>query len=274
MVYGQNRGSLDSVLNLACSIAAYANIRNNQQQEYDVNNTFLYSGDLQLVNAFSTKLSQPSMVRTALKSSVADNTSGTSIEFSGEERGFYFYSLKTNYKLRPSSTIRMPFVEINPICKFYYKTSTNIGSGQYKGVFQRNYDFQPDKFVPAGVFTIRDQKVLIGQSNVPDVPENFTHTIVIGQDNDVRYSVNGNLIASNEEKAKVIWRTFELDVTISNFKSKPVRGQLDFFGAIQTNIDHTTCDGLKVKANSINLPFELNSGENTVCRFTVTLTWG
>lgn len=256
-----------------CSLAAYAVIRNNQQQEYNVDNTYLYSGDLQLVNNYSPLYVQSAPVRSALKAAPADNASNRQIQSEGEERGFYFYSLKTNYKLRPSSSIRLPFIEVESQCRFYYKTSTNIGTGIYKGVFQRNYDVKPNKFLPAGVFTIRDNQILVGQSSLADVPENFTQTIVIGQDNDVRYSIKGNLTASNEDKAKQIWRTYELDVTITNYKSKSIRGQLDFYGAIRTSIDETTCQTAKVDANTIMLPFELSQGEASRCQITVTLRY-
>jgi len=254
-----------------CSLAAFASIRNNQQQEYHVDNTFLYSGDLQLINSQSTPVR--TVVAAAAKSQVADNASSRQIQSEGEERGFYFYSLKTDYKLRPSSSIRLPFIEVESQCRFYYKTSTNIGNGVYKGVFQRNYDIKPNKFLPAGVLTIRDDQILVGQSNLPDTPENFTQTVVIGQDNDVRYNIKGNVTASSEDKAKQVWRTYELDVTISNYKNKPIRGQLDFYGAIRTNIDDTSCSTVKLDATTINLPFELAEGETSRCQITVTLRY-
>ena len=264
--------SLLSRVFAACSLAAYAVIRNNQQQSYSVDNTYLFSGDVQLVNNYSPQIlraSAPMM----LKSQADSNGSGASIGFNGEERGFYSYSLKTNYNLRPTSSIRLPFVEINPKCRFYYKTVASIGTGQYKGVFQRNYDVTPDKFIPAGIVTIRDNKVLVGQSSLPDAPENFTQTLTVGQDNDVRYSIKGNQTAANPDKSKSIWRTYDLDVTISNFKNKPVRGQLALYGAVQTTINASTCQSVKVDASMINFPFELNAGDNNNCQLTVTLRY-
>jgi hypothetical protein len=128
-----------------------------------------------------------------------------------------------------------------------------------------------DQFLPAGILTIRDNQILIGQSSLPDVPENYTQTMTIGQDNDIRYLIKGNITASSEEKAKIVWRTYELDITISNYKKKDVKGQLDFSGAIQTNLEGNTCKSAKVNGNMINLPFELNHGGNYQCQFSVTL---
>lgn len=235
-------------------------------------NTNLYSGDVQIVNNYNNIIQPlPSPVRKAASS---DSANGRQIESAGEERGFYFYSLKTAYRLRPSSSVRLPFVDVRAKCRFQYQATTSIGSGEYKGVFQRNYDFTPDKFVPAGVVTVRDRSVLVGQSTIPDAPQNFTQTIRIGQDNDVRYTIKGNITASSEEKEQPISKTYQVHVTISNFKDKPVRGQLDFYGATRTSIDESTCNSAKLNVNMINLPFALAKAEKLTCSFTVTLTWG
>ncbi|CAF4307570.1 unnamed protein product, partial [Rotaria sordida] len=144
-----------------CNLRAYANIRNNQQQEYQVDNTYLYSGDIPLVNNYVSDMSY-SMMR---KGASPEFAGASSIQFGGEQKGFYFYSLNDKYTLYSRSSIRLPFITVYPTCKFYYKTATSIGTGQYKGVFQRNYDITPDQFLPAGILTIRDNQVLMGQSS-------------------------------------------------------------------------------------------------------------
>ena len=255
---------------LACDLRGYANIRNTQQQEYQIDNTYLYSGDLQLANNFA----QPILFRAAAKSSAAAPASPSSIQFAGEGQGFYFYSLKINYLLRPTSSIRLPFINSNPICQFYYRAFTSVNTGIYKGVFQRTYDFTPERFLPGGIITIRDNQILIGQSNLPDAPENFTQTITLGQDNDVRYSINGNQTASSDNNAKVTWRSYTLDITISNYKNKDVQGQLNFYGAIQTTITDSTCGPSKVDGNNINVPFKITASDNYQCQLSVTLRWG
>ncbi|CAF4665375.1 unnamed protein product [Rotaria sp. Silwood1] len=253
-----------------CSLRAYANIRNNQQQEYQVDNTYLYSGDIPLVNNYPPVMSYPMM----MKGAAEELASSPSIQLDGEQKGFYFYSLKDKYTLHAKSSIRLPFIIVNPTCKFYYKTTTSISSGQYKGVFQRNYDIISDQFLPAGTLTIRDNQVLMGQSSLPDVPVNYSQMVTLGQDNDVRYSVKGNITASNKDTTTITWQTYELNVTIFNYKDKDVNGQLDFYGAPQTHIDKTTCNSTSVDGTTINLPFQVKKGDNYQCRITVTLTWG
>jgi hypothetical protein len=79
-----------------------------------------------------------------------DNSSSKAIQFNNEEKGFYFYSLKTPYTLHSSSSIRLPFISIIPQCQFYYKAIITIHNGDSKGVFQRYYDLISNQFLPAG----------------------------------------------------------------------------------------------------------------------------
>lgn len=196
------------------------------------------------------------------------------IQFDGEQKGFYFYSLKTNYLLRSTSSIRLPYITINPKCQFYYRTFAGIHTGKSSGVFQRTYDFTPNQFIPGGILTVRDNQVLIGQTNLPDVPDNYTQILTFGSDNDVRYSINGNQTGSNEDHTKITWRSYQLDVTISNFKSKSIQGQLNFYGASQTILDKSTCRSAKVDGTSIHLSFDLKANTNQQCQLSVTLRWG
>jgi len=208
------------------------------------------------------------------KSAVVDNVNSKSIQIDGEQKGLYSYLLTDKYTLRTSSSIRLPFIDIIAKCRFYYKTSTNIDSGQYKGVFQRNYDLTSNHFLPAGILTIRDNQILVGQSNLPDVPENYTQTVSVGQDNDIRYSVIGNMTDSSDDKAKIMWKSFELQVNITNYKDKNVEVQLDFYGAIQTILNETTCKSATVNGNLLSLLAKLKRNENRQCKFHITLKWG
>lgn len=206
--------------------------------------------------------------------STEDGAAIPTIQFDGEQKGFYFYSLKTSYLLRSSSSIRLPYITTNPKCQFYYQAFTGINAGKYSGVFQRTYELTPNQFIPGGILTVRDNKVLIGQSNLPDVPENFTQTLSFGSDNDVRYSINGNQTGLSDENVKIPWRSYQLDITVSNFKNKPIRGQLNFYGATQTKIDKTTCKSTKLDGTSINYSFDLKANANQQCQLSVTLRWG
>ena len=208
------------------------------------------------------------------KPMMTEDSAVPTIQFDGEQKGFYFYSLKTNYLLRSASSIRLPYITINPKCQFYYRTFAGINAGKSSGIFQRTYDFTPNQFIPGGIITVRDNQVLIGQANLPDVPDNYTQILTFGSDNDVRYSINGNQTGSNEDNTKITWRSYQLDVTISNFKSKSVQGQLNFYGAIQTILDKSTCKSVKVDGTSINLSFDLKANTNQQCQLSITLRWG
>jgi hypothetical protein len=168
-------------------------------------------------------------------------------------------------------SVTLPFIDIAAKYRFYYKALINIAAQQYQGVFGKNYDLTSDQFMPAGIITIRDNQVLVGQANLPDVPKNYTQGISVGQDNDVRYLVNGNLTAQSDDKAPVSFETYELDVEIMNFKDKNVDAQLVFQGGVQITLHDTTCKAAKVNGNQLNLLVQLKQGENRPCKFNVTV---
>jgi len=245
-------------------LRSYANIKNNQQREYTVENTKLLGGYVQLASGSS----QPAPAFDAGMSAMK----GGAIRADGEQKGVYSYTLNDKYTLRPSSSIRLPFIDIVAKSRFYYKTSTSFSTGQYQGVFQKAYDLTPDRFMPGGVITIRDNQVLVGQANLPDVPENYTQTVTVGQDNDVRYLVKGNLTSQSENKeGTVVSQTYELDVQVMNFKNKPVDVELLVQGNGQLTVHNTNCNSANVNGAQLNLPVQLQQGETRQCKLNVTV---
>jgi hypothetical protein len=244
-------------------LRAYANIKNDQQREYTVETTHLLGGDVQLATSYSEpshaleSLNAPSKFRPILGD--------------GEQQGLYSYSLNNKYTLRPSSSIRLPFIDIAAKYKFYYKASINIGTGTYQGVFGRYYDLTPDHFMPAGIITIRDNQVLIGQANLPDVPQNYTQTFSVGHDSDIRYLVKGNLKSKSDANASVSLETYELDVQVMNFKNKNIDAQFVLQGGVQITLLDTTCKSANVQGNQLYLSAQLEHGENRQCKVNITV---
>jgi hypothetical protein len=246
-----------------CKLRAYANIKNDQEREYTVENTYLLGGDVQLATSFSNSGNRFEVDKAV--------SSLKPVHANGEQKGLYSYSLTDNYNLRPSSSISLPFIDIIAKYRFYYKASANIGTGQYQGVFGKTYALTPDHFMPAGIITIRDNQVLVGQSNLPDVPANYTQTISVGQDNDVRYLVNGNLTSKSDDNGTIQLETYAVDIQVMNYKSKNVDAQLVFSAGVQITLIDSTCKFDKVNGNQLNLPVQLKQGETRLCKFNVTV---
>jgi len=244
-------------------LVGYANIKNNQQREYTVETTHLLGGDVQLANGRV----QPSRDFESMKVT----THMKPIQSDAEHQGLYSYLLNDKYTLRPLSSIRLPFIDIAAKYQFYYKALASIGTGPYQGVFERTYDITPDHFMPAGIITIRDNQVLVGQASLPDVPENYTQTFNLGRDNDVRYSVKGNLTSKSDEKASVQVETYELDVQIMNFKNKDINAQLTLQDGVQITLLETTCASVNAQGNQLNLSVQLKQGEQRQCKVNVTV---
>ncbi|CAF4162339.1 unnamed protein product, partial [Rotaria sordida] len=218
-----------------CKLRAYANIKNTQQKEYTVDSTQLLGGDVPLATDYRYPPSGPygdQIGKSGMELSP--------IQASGEQKGVYSYILKDKYTLRPSSSIRLPFIDIAVKCHFYYKAITGIGTGMYEGTFTRTYAITPDNFMPAGIITVRDNQLLVGQATLPDVPEDYTQIFTVGQDNDVRYMIQGNLTSKTDDKAPVPLETYVIVAIIKNFKKKSVDAQLVFQGGIQITLLDTT----------------------------------
>ncbi|CAF3137575.1 unnamed protein product, partial [Rotaria sp. Silwood2] len=190
---------------------------------------------------------------------------------SGEQRGIYSYILNDKYTLRPSSSIRLPFIDIVAKYQFYYKSLASISTEMNQGIFERNYDITPDHFMPAGIVTVRDNQVLVGQAVLPDVPENYTQTFSVGQDSDVRYMIKSNMTSKSDDNATVSWETFEIDVQVKNFKNKNVNAQLVLQEGVQITLLETTCKSVSVQGNQLQLPVQLEQGENRQCKLKVTV---
>ena len=225
--------------------------------------THLLGGDVQLATSYSESIHTFDSQKVPSKF--------RPIQGDGEQQGLYSYSLKNKYTLRPSSSIRLPFIDIAVKYNFYYKASINIGTGTYQGVFERYYDLTPDHFMPAGIVTIRDNQVLVGQTNLPDVPQNYTQTFSVGHDSDIRYLVKGNLKSKSDANASVSLETYELDVQMINFKNKNIDNQFVLQGGVQITLLDTTCKSANVQGDQLYLSAKLELGEKRQCKVNVTV---
>jgi len=193
-----------------------------------------------------------------------------SIETTGEQKGLYSYTLKEKYTLRPSSSIRLPFIQFNVKSRFYYKAMINIATTQYQGAFSKYYDLTPDQFMPAGIVTVYDNQLLVGQANLPDLPKNYKESITLGEDNDIRYVLNGNLTAKSNEDASIQTQTYQLDLQIINLKNKKVDAEIVLNGGTQLTLHDTTCKGATLNGNQLMLSTQLEQGEKRPCKFNLT----
>ncbi|CAF4219813.1 unnamed protein product [Rotaria sordida] len=123
--------------------------------------------------------------------------------------------------------------------------------------------------MPAGIITIRDNQLLVGQTMLPDVPKDYTQIFTVGQDNDVRYMVKGTLTSKTDVKAPIQLETYEIDVLIKNFKKKPIDAQLVLQSGIQITLLDTKCKDVNVQGNQLYLQVQLEQGGSRQCTFTV-----
>jgi hypothetical protein len=83
--------------------------------------------------------------------------------------------------------------------------------------------------------------------------------------------VKSNLISSNEPQTKDKSHTYEISVTISNFKQKEIKIQLEFHETSGIIFHETTCTSGKLDGNTFILPIKLKQSEIYQCQFNITL---
>ncbi|CAF4120194.1 unnamed protein product, partial [Rotaria sp. Silwood2] len=98
-----------------------------------------------------------------------------------------------------------------------------------------------------------------------------TQTFSVGQDSDVRYMIKSNMTSKSDDNATVSWETFEIDVQVKNFKNKNVNAQLVLQEGVQITLLETTCKSVNVQGNQLQLPVQLEQGENRQCNLKVTV---
>ncbi|CAF1106767.1 unnamed protein product [Rotaria sordida] len=79
------------------------------------------------------------------------------------------------------------------------------------------------------------------------------------------------MTSKNDDNAIVALETYEPDVQVMNLKNKNVDAQLVFQGGVQIILLNTTCKSAKVNGNQLNLPIQLEQGENRSCKLNVTV---
>jgi hypothetical protein len=196
-----------------------------------------------------------------------------SIQIGNEEKGLYSYTLDNKYTLQPSTSIRLPFININLQTQFYYQTLININNQQSQGIFTRNYDLTPDQFMPTGIVTVYDNHILIGQAYLPDVPKNYKQTITLGQDSDIRYVLNTNLTSKNVQNSTVLSETYDVDLQFINLKNKNVDAQVIFNGNYQVTLHQSTCETNQIGGNQLEFSAQLQKEEKRHCQFSLTINF-
>ncbi|MFC6659252.1 hypothetical protein [Deinococcus multiflagellatus] len=151
-------------------LSALADIRNTTEQPYDVQNTELYAGDVNVQNQQEAAY----MMRDVAMAAPAPMATGAApkIESQGELRGLYRYALTTPFSLPANSVVTLPFLAPKlTTFERYVGLNTYFGTETREGNLSRFYRFKADERLPAGPITVREDGRIVGQTSIGETRE-------------------------------------------------------------------------------------------------------
>lgn len=201
----------------AATLTALADIRNPSDQIYDIKQTELISGDVNIygveAQTANAELAVPSMPTTS-----GVSRTGTPIIPLGELRGLHRFKLDRPFSLAARSTTSLPFLtpkitpeRLNTIQTYF---STNADSG----VARRSYRLKADAYLPAGEVLIRDEGRVVGQQNLPETAAGDPVVLELGNDPELSYTRTVQTVQRDPTGA-----TFKVTYILKNAKATPAR---------------------------------------------------
>lgn len=182
---------------------------------------------------------------------------GFGAEFAGEAGGTFRYRLPGEVNLEPGLT-ELPFIraQVQPAYTWAYTGGFNTG---LEIRFQRGYRFSAPENLAAGIVSIRDQGVFVGQAALPDTAKGSLVRLVLGPDPEGQAERKIEQLAQNSFRVTTTVRNpkkYALEVEISEFFPRPftLEGQ-----------------GLEKTPEGYRVRFSLNPGQTRILVYTVTL---
>ncbi|CAM3188847.1 DUF4139 domain-containing protein [Deinococcus deserti] len=207
-------------------LAALADIRNGTDLPYEVKNTELYAGD---VNVQGGGYPPPApMMQSEAMDSAARVTSAPKIVSSGDLRGLYKYTLSTAFRLPANSVVTLPF--LNPkLTSFdrYVGLNTFFSPEAQEGTLSRFYRFKADDRLPGGPITVREEGRIVGQTNIGETRKGGMVEFTLGQDPDVAYTRTvQTLNQARDAKGNVNRTTYKVTYLLESSKTRSVRAEI------------------------------------------------
>ncbi|ADV67683.1 DUF4139 domain-containing protein [Deinococcus maricopensis] len=170
----------------AAALSAMADIRNNTDTPYTVQNTELFAGDVDVQGG--GPVPAPYMARGNVALAAADVEDATKISSLGELRGLYRYGLSAGFTLPASSTVSLAFLQPKVTFERYAGLNTYFGTEARTGTLSRFYRVKADTQLPGGPLTVREDGRIVGQTNINETPKGENVDFTLGADPDMTYT--------------------------------------------------------------------------------------
>lgn len=207
-------------------LSALADIRNSTDLSYEVKNTELYAGD---VNVHGGGFPPPSpMTQSEAIDSASRVAAAPKIQSSGDLRGLYKYSLSPAFRLPANSVVTLPFLSPK-LTSFdrYVGLNTFFSSGTQEGTLSRFYRFKADDRLPGGPMTVREDGRIVGQTSIGETRKGGEVEFTLGLDPDVAYTRTVQTVnQARDAKGNVSRTTYKVTYLLESSKTRPVRAEI------------------------------------------------
>lgn len=178
-------------------------------------------------------------------------------EFVGEAGGTYRYKLPGEVSLEPGLT-ELPFLQskVTPVYTWRFQSSFSTGR---EVSFIRGYRFSAPENLAAGVVSIRDQGVFVGQAAMNDSAKGSEVNLSLGPDPE------GKAQRTLEQLAR---SRFKVTTVVKNPKTYPVEVEMQEYFPQPFTLEFQGAERLP---EGYRLKFSLKPGESRTLVYTVTL---
>ncbi|MDO4246199.1 MAG: DUF4139 domain-containing protein [Deinococcus sp.] len=207
-------------------LSALADIRNATDLPYEVKNTELYAGDVNVQGDMMPPA--PMLMREGVTTQATAGYAAPKIQSGGEMRGLYKYTLSTAFTLPANSVVTLPFLTPK-LTKFerYAGLNTYFGTDKREGTLSRFYRFTADDRLPAGPVTVREDGRIVGMAFISETRKGGEVEFTLGEDPDVAYTRTVQTVGQvKDAKGNVTKTTYKVTYTFESSKSRTVRAEV------------------------------------------------
>ncbi|MBB5233197.1 DUF4139 domain-containing protein [Deinococcus budaensis] len=206
-------------------LSALADIRNGTDLAYDVKNTELYAGDVEVQGGPPPA---PAALEGRVTSTAAADFAAPKINPQGELRGLYRYALSTPFTLPASSVVTLPFLAPK-LTQFerYAGLNTYFTPQNTSGTLSRFYRLKADERLPGGAITVREEGRIVGQTTISETAKGVEIEFSLGSDPDVRYTRAVQTVSSERNaQGNVVKTTYRVTYAFESSKDRAVRAEV------------------------------------------------
>ncbi len=201
------------------ALVGWASLTNGLDSALELGQTELVAGVVPLLEG---SLNPPRPLQNKALQSAAPMMDSGQATFAGEAAGTYRYKLPGNVTLEPGIS-ELPFIrsKVAPVYTWRYQ------GGFYTAKeldLVRGYRFQAPENLAAGIVSIRDQKVFVGQASIGDTAQGNDVNLTLGADPQGRAQRRLEQLANNKYRVTTTFnnpKAYAVEVELSEFFPQP-----------------------------------------------------